>query len=103
MKGIPGDCINQIFLNIDKKSGLGKEAYTLVIDDNITITASGEPGLFYGIQSLLQLMPVEVYGEQAAKIQSLKLPKVTINDQPRFEYRGLMVDVSRHFIPNRNS
>jgi hexosaminidase len=101
-EGDSGDCINQIFLNIDKKSGLGKEAYILVIDDNITITASGEPGLFYGIQSLLQLMPVEVYGNQPANIQSLKLPKVTINDQPRFEYRGLMVDVSRHFITKQD-
>jgi hexosaminidase len=92
-----GDCVNRLFLKIDEKSGLDKEAYTLVIDDNITITASGEPGLFYGAQSLLQLMPAEVYGNQPAITESLKLPKVTINDQPRFEYRGLMVDVSRHF------
>jgi hexosaminidase len=97
-EGNSGDCINQIFLKIDEKSGFGKEAYNLVIDDNITITASGETGLFYGVQSLLQLMPVEVYGEQAAKIQSMKLPRVTINDQPRFEYRGFMVDISRHFV-----
>lgn len=101
-EGNSGDCINHLFFKIDKKSGLGKEAYTLVIDDNITITASGEPGLFYGAQSLLQLMPVEVYGSQPAKIQSLKLSKVTINDHPRFEHRGLMVDISRHFATKQD-
>ena len=97
-KDSSGDCINQLILEIDEKAGVGKEAYTLVIDDNITIIASEEPGLFYGVQSLLQLMPPEVYGEQATKMPLFKLPKLTITDQPRFGYRGLMVDISRHFV-----
>lgn len=97
-----GDFTNLLKLEIIEKSGLAKEAYTLVIDDNITIQASDEKGLFYGVQSLLQLMPAEVYSEQALKMQSFTLPKLTIFDQPRFEYRGFMVDISRHFATKKD-
>ncbi len=101
----PGDSSKCLILDINEKSGLGKEAYTLIIDDNITITASDQKGIFYGAQSLLQLMPPEVYSDQAGqatKMFSYKLPKLTINDQPRFGYRGLMVDISRHFATKKD-
>lgn len=97
-----GDFMNRLILEINEKSGLAKEAYKLVIDDNITINASDEKGLFYGVQSLLHLMPAEVYGEQAIKMPSFKLPKLTIFDQPRFEYRGFMVDISRIFATKKD-
>ncbi len=97
-KGGSRDCSNSITLDIDESSGQGDEAYTLVIDYNITIKASNEAGLFYGAQSLLQLMPAEVYGDQPTEMVSLKLSKVTIKDQACFSYRGSMVDISRHFV-----
>jgi hexosaminidase len=97
-----GDFMNQLILEINEKSGLATEAYKLVIDDNITIKASDEKGLFYGVQSLLQLMPAEVYVEQAIKMPSFTLPKLTIFDQPRFEYRGFMIDISRHFATKKD-
>ncbi|WP_162996442.1 family 20 glycosylhydrolase [Mucilaginibacter celer] len=70
---------------------LPKEGYKLTITGhNITIIGK-DAGLFYGIQTLLQLFPVETSG-------SYKLPCVVIEDSPRFGYRGMMLDVSRHFF-----
>ena len=100
-EGSGGDCSNSITLDIDEKSDLGKEAYRLIIGDDITIKASSEAGLFYGAQSLLQLMPAEVYGEHPTEMGLLKLPNITIKDQPRFEYRGFMIDISRHFMSKK--
>jgi len=66
------------------------EGYSLEVSPtSITITASKLPGLFYGVQSLFQLIPVT--GE-------LVLPALKIKDEPRFGWRGLMLDVSRHFF-----
>src|SRR5215217_711814 len=59
---------------------------------NIEITASTDQGVFYGIQTLLQLLPVK------AGSQTLALPAVNITDYPRFAYRGMHLDVSRHFF-----
>ncbi len=67
-------------------------AYILDIKkDEIRITSSSDAGIFYGIQTLIQLLPTE-------KATSLKIPAVTITDYPRFEYRGMHLDVSRHFF-----
>ncbi|NQY10277.1 MAG: beta-N-acetylhexosaminidase [Flavobacteriales bacterium] len=93
-----GECANNIKLEINTKLGLVEEAYVIVIDDNISIKASSESGLFYGVQSLLQLMPPEVYGVNSTKMESIELPKVSIQDEPRFKHRGLMIDISRHFM-----
>ncbi|ASW73589.1 beta-N-acetylhexosaminidase [Chryseobacterium piperi] len=62
-----------------------------VENDRIVITGNDKTGVFYGIQSLIQLLPV-----QASKV--LNVPQVEISDAPRFSYRGLMLDVSRHFF-----
>ncbi len=68
-------------------------AYTINVSaNNIAIKGEDAAGTFYGIQTLLQLLPVE-------KATSLAVPFVNINDKPRFEYRGLMLDVGRHFFP----
>jgi hexosaminidase len=58
---------------------------------SITIEGDSYAGTFRGVQSLIQLLPVKKSG-------SLQLPLVTISDQPRLKYRGLMLDVSRHFF-----
>ena len=68
------------------------EGYTLkVTTDNVTICGGSEAGVFYGIQTLRKSLPV-VQGEKVA------LPAVEINDEPRFDYRGGMLDVARHYI-----
>ncbi|WPU92686.1 family 20 glycosylhydrolase [Mucilaginibacter sabulilitoris] len=70
---------------------LPKEGYKLTITPRrITIIGKGA-GLFYGIQTFMQLFPVETSGTE-------KLPCITIEDSPRFGYRGMMLDVSRHFF-----
>jgi hexosaminidase len=82
---------NSLILTSAGTDGLPAEGYRLTITSkNITIAAKG-PGLFYGIQTLIQLMPFE-------RSAVAKLPCVQIEDYPRFGYRGMMLDVSRHFF-----
>ncbi len=70
---------------------LGHEGYRLNVSANgVEIEAAGEAGLFYGGQTLLQLLPTQGEGH---------LPGVQITDVPRFGWRGLHVDVGRHFMP----
>lgn len=74
-------------------STLGKEGYRLAIDDTgVKVEASAGAGLFYGMQSLIQLIPAT---------DPLNLSHVAITDMPRFSYRGLHLDVGRHFMPVR--
>ncbi|CAM3995427.1 family 20 glycosylhydrolase [Flavobacterium antarcticum] len=69
------------------------ENYNLIIDkSNIQITASANQGLFYGIQTLLQSIPFE-------KTKNAKIASVKIKDQPKFKWRGMHLDVGRHFFP----
>lgn len=77
---------------------LGDEGYTLdVTSDGVRVTASTGAGLFYGIQTLRHLLPpVMEYG--AAFPKPLFAAGVQITDSPRFGWRGLMLDVSRHFL-----
>lgn len=82
---------NNIYLNINKETNpqIGKEGYTLEIsNDEITIAANTNAGIFYGIQTLQQLVSTNTDG---------KIPSLRITDFPRFEYRGMHLDVSRHF------
>ncbi|UCJ07980.1 family 20 glycosylhydrolase [Chitinophaga pendula] len=69
------------------------EGYTLkATHDLVTITGYDSSGTFYGMQTLLQLLPVQ-------KGQTLWIPGADITDYPRFSHRGLMLDVCRHFFP----
>jgi hexosaminidase len=73
---------------------MGDEAYRLDISSKkITIEAKGGKGAFYALQTLIQLMPV------GRGLASANLPNCTINDEPRYAYRGLMLDAGRHFFP----
>ena len=68
------------------------EKYQFTSDKNgIQIISSSAKGIFYGIQTLIQLLPTK-------KSESLTIPAVTITDYPRFDYRGMHLDVSRHFF-----
>jgi hexosaminidase len=82
-------------------SGANPEAYELTVaPDRVSIVGSGPAGLFYGFQTLRQLMPVG--GEYEALLfqqpQPFAIPAVHVVDAPRFEWRGAMLDVARHFF-----
>ncbi len=87
---------NAIILRTDRN--IESEGYTIDVDKkHIILSASTETGMFYAIQSLLQLLPAEIEGVVPADIV-LSVPAVRISDSPRFSYRGLMIDVCRHFF-----
>ena len=86
--------INAINLKIEEGDFVNDEAYQLIVNDkNIEIISSNTSGIFYGIQTLRKSLPV---GTNEDKIV---FPAATINDWPRFAYRGMHLDVSRHFFP----
>ncbi|MCK5835053.1 MAG: family 20 glycosylhydrolase, partial [Lentisphaeria bacterium] len=75
-----------------------KEGYQLkVTSSKILLTAKTSTGIFYGTQSLLQLLPPTIYGEKAIKTNR-QIPAVTITDSPAYSWRGIMLDVSRYFM-----
>lgn len=85
-------------LNDTPNTRLGKEGYTLQsTPKGVTITANEPAGLFYGMQTLLQLLPKEIESKTVVKA-NWTVPAVTITDYPRFGWRGIMLDVSRHFF-----
>ncbi len=89
-----------IQFNLNKKADdqLGKEGYTLVADpDGVTINANETAGLFYGMQTLLQLLPPQIESPSPVNAK-WTVPAVSITDYPRFGWRGLMLDVSRNFF-----
>ncbi len=78
---------------------LGKEGYTLKTSAAGVIIEANEPaGIYYGVQTLLQLLPKEIESQSSIKRTSWEIPGVSITDYPRFGWRGLMFDVSRHFF-----
>lgn len=78
---------------------LPSEAYILDITKKaVTIKASGLNGFIYAIQSIKQMLPVEIYTATAALEKEWTLPCASINDSPRFGYRGMHIDVARHFF-----
>lgn len=90
-----------IFLVLDTTLNLGTEGYDLeVTKKNVILKAETAAGLFNGIQTIRQLMPpqIEVAGGITADID-LTIPACFITDKPRFSYRGLHLDVCRHFFP----
>ncbi|MEN8247553.1 MAG: family 20 glycosylhydrolase [Bacteroidota bacterium] len=84
------------FLIVDDPK-LGEEGYRIEINKSIVITANEPNGIFYGTQTLLQLLPPEIMGNEPIEV-ALKIPKVRIEDIPRFQHRGMMLDVCRHFM-----
>ncbi len=78
---------------------LSPESYQLTVNtDLITIEATGAQGLFYGVQTLIQLLPVQVYSGRKVPAITLLVPCIKVSDTPRFGWRGMMLDVSRHFF-----
>lgn len=87
-----------VLKNSANNPDLGAEGYELTVTPrSVTITAATEAGAFYGVQTLLQLLPPEAMGSNIHPNISWTVPCLHIKDQPRFVWRGLMLDVSRHF------
>lgn len=92
---IPKEHKNSIVIQQTKLGAMAVEAYNVSVkQDRITVNGNG-PGLLYGINTLLQLLPED-------KPTAYKIPCLDIDDEPRFGYRGLMLDVSRHFYSVAN-
>ena len=85
----------------EAKSELGNEGYELAVSPgSIVIRAPKGAGLFYGVQTVRQLLPPEIESRSpVAQEIAWAIPCVQIEDQPRFEWRGLLVDSARHFFP----
>lgn len=84
---------------IDTDKSLPKEGYTLAVTpQQISIKAADYNGALYALQTLRQLLPNEVESSELVKRDWL-IPAVTITDAPQYQWRGLMLDVSRHFFP----
>ena len=87
-------------IELSLEGALGAEAYRLTVDEGAIRIAGGDrPGVFYGIQTLRQLLPAAVYRRVAPPDLRWEVPAVAIEDAPRFPWRGAMLDVARHFMP----
>jgi hexosaminidase len=91
---------NSIQLRIDPALALNEEGYTLdVSPDGAVVVGKTAQGLFYGMQTFLQLLPAEVESPAPVKGVIWSASAVSIKDEPRFAYRGIMLDACRHFMP----
>lgn len=82
----------RVDLSLVEQEELGTEGYRLEIDQHIRISANTDAGLFYGVQTLRQLLP-------ASGADAYTLPLVVIEDTPQYPWRGAMLDVARSFLP----
>lgn len=80
-------------------SGLGAEGYELTVaPDSVVIRAPAQGGTFYGVQSLLQLLPPQIYSPYVVTGVAWVAPCVYIRDYPLYSWRGVMLDPARHFV-----
>ena len=91
---------NTILFSITNDETLGEEGYHLNVDnDRVLVSANTPKGLFYGVQSMLQLLPPQIMSLSKIEGIVLQMQAVKIFDKPRFSYRGMHLDVGRHFMP----
>ena len=82
------------------KAALGAEGYRLAVTPKrVEITAATPAGVYHGLQTLRQLLPPAIYREAPVRDVAWTVPAVTIEDVPRFSWRGAHLDVARHFMP----
>lgn len=88
-----------LHLNPKPDAQIGEEGYQLKVRSNgVDICANNPVGIYYGLQSFMQLLPSEIENKTVALKRNWDAPCVDITDYPRFKWRGLMLDVSRHFF-----
>jgi hexosaminidase len=92
---------NTIFFTTDDAdSNLGQEGYQLSVTKNKVIVKALHPaGHFYGLQTILQLLPAEINSTSTVENMAWKIPALEIFDKPRFQWRGMHLDVARHYMP----
>jgi hexosaminidase len=91
----------QLRLAADRTS-LGEEGYELTAAPNsVTLIANRPAGLFRGVQTLRQLLPFDIDAQMGSARAAWTIPALSIVDQPRFAWRGAMLDVARHFFTVR--
>ncbi len=96
----PNSTLVLFALDESLRGQLGQEGFRLsVAPQRIEIHAAEGAGLFYGVQTLRQLLPPQVYANQPAAEVDWSIPCVEITDYPRFSWRGLLIDPARHFLP----
>jgi hexosaminidase len=89
----------KLVINDTEDSTLGNEGYHLTVGaKQITIRANKPAGVFYGVQSFIQLLPKEIESKEEIKHVKWTAPCVEVTDYPRLGWRGLMFDVARHFF-----
>jgi hexosaminidase len=100
----PGEPQYGIFLTTkDANTNLGEEGYELTVSSNrVVIRAPAQEGLFYGGETLMQLLPPAIFSKNQMPKVTWVAPCVRIQDWPRFKWRGLMLDVSRHFYGKKD-
>src|SRR5258706_8052972 len=90
---------NSIVLNYERMDKPIQGAYTIKVNNNgVYVSGDNEQGVFYGIQTLLQLLP-SINPKSEIENSKLEIPQLSITDYPRFAYRGMHLDVGRHFFP----
>jgi len=90
---------NSINVSLNKQLETGEEGYILsVTPDGVKIEGKTEKGVFYGLQTLLQLLPAEIESAKLVEDINWSIPAVEIKDEPRFKWRGMHLDVCRHFV-----
>lgn len=87
------------YINLELKEGFDIEEYALEVKENgISVYASDTGGLYYGLQTLFQLFPAEIERKGDSRKSEYRIPCLKINDYPSMAYRGVLIDVCRHFF-----
>lgn len=90
-------------IELRRRDGLGPEEYLLdVAQEGVLIEASEEAGAFYGAQTLRQLLDPDAFRAAPVRQGEWTVPAVTVADRPAFGWRGLLIDVARHFLPKND-
>jgi hexosaminidase len=90
-------------IQLSVSEDLAAEAFRLEVTlAGATITGGGPAGVFYGCQAFLQSLPTEIFRRGVVSGARWAIPSVTVDDAPRFGWRGVMLDVARHFMPKHD-
>jgi hexosaminidase len=96
----PGHAADHTTIRLELDDTLGREAYRIEITPMLArITGGGAAGVQYGLQTLRQLLPPATYAKARTRSGPWAVPCLAVEDAPRFGWRGVLLDVARHFLP----